>query len=105
DAETLTQNYGGVSVGKFVKEGTTIIFSGCNAGAEPGGLNLMKEFGRIFFGSKSGTLRANTCPVLAMGEATSCKPVEFRYPDMKKYTAEDLVREQHGMKVPEGTGK
>jgi hypothetical protein len=94
-AETLRDVYRDVSVEQFVREGSTIIFSGCDAGGEPGGLELMQEFGRIFFGDKSGILRANTCPVVAMGETTTCEPVEFHYPEMLRLTPEEIVRQAH----------
>jgi hypothetical protein len=91
-AKTLKDNYGSDSVSEYVKEGALIIFDGCNAAAGAEGKVLMEEFGRIFFGSKKGKLRGNTCVIISLGETTSCKPVEFQYPEMKKFTAGDLLK-------------
>lgn len=93
EPEVLRTAFADVSVSDYVKEEAVIIFTGCNAGAEPGGTELMREFGRIFFGDKKGTLRANTCPITAVlgVTTTTCNPVEFLYPEMQKRTAEDIL--------------
>lgn len=97
EPEVLRTAFAGVSMSDHVKEGAVIIFTGCNAGAEPGGTELMREFGRIFFGDKKGTLQANTCPITAVlgVTTTTCDPVEFLYPEMQKRTAEDILYETY----------
>lgn len=70
----------------YIKTNATIYLEGCDVASGSKGEEFMYQMGRIFFGSKSGYVWGNTCPVLgAVVEITTCKPVKKKYPaDFKK---------------------
>lgn len=72
-------------VANHFKDSATVYLEGCDAAAGAEGLAFTEQIGRVFFGDKTGYVWGNTCPVIIIGEMTTCKPVSRKYPhDFKK---------------------
>lgn len=68
----------------YLKEGARINLEGCSVAKEPKGDAFIYQFGRVFFGSKSGYIKASTCTVYPGVQDPFCIPVTYHYPSMKK---------------------
>lgn len=67
--------------------GATIELEGCSVGYGEEGTAFLYQIGRIFFGGKSGTLKASVKSIISPGLA---RPVTYRYPgDFLEYVIQE----------------